>query len=227
MANTRPRIAWNGNTNLFVKDDADQVDPKLEVDETADTDTEETDESPANGKDDPGEKMISQDQLDKILQKRLKRQEDQLMKKFADYDERVAESENYRKLQDEKSTDAERWEREKSKLLADLQSRDTKLATLERATLVADLATDANLPKSFWKRVQGDSEEDIAADIADIVKDLGLDKDRDESKGTPKKSPANRPGTTFGGGGEGEDPDPDTDAIVAKIPRGPQIRVSR
>ena len=47
-------------------------------------------------------KLISQTELDRILQKRLKRQEDQLLKKYADYDKRVEESEGFRKLQDEK-----------------------------------------------------------------------------------------------------------------------------
>jgi hypothetical protein len=31
----------------------------------------------------------------------------------------------------------------------------------------------------------------------------------------------------YGGGGVTEDPEPDTDAIVARIPRGPQIRVEK
>jgi hypothetical protein len=81
------------------------------------------------------------------------------------------------------------------------------------------------LPKSFWKRVQGDNEDEIAEDMDSIIKDLGLDQDREKSKA---KTPTSRKsGSVYGGGGETEDPDPDTDSIVSKIPRGPQIRVDK
>jgi hypothetical protein len=171
------------------------------------------------------EKFISQKELDRILQKRLKRQEDQLLKKYSDYDQRVNESDNFRKLQDEKSTDAERWEKEREKLLSSLQERDEKLTKLERSNLIADLASERGLPKSFWKRVQGDNEDEIAEDMDSIIKDLGLDQDREKSKA--KTPTARKSGSVYGGGGETEDPDPDTDSIVSKIPRGPQIRVDK
>lgn len=171
------------------------------------------------------EKFISQKELDRILQKRLKRQEDQFLKKYSDYEQRVSDSEAFRKLQDEKATDAERWEKERNQLLTSLQERDEKLTKLERANLIADLASEKGLPKSFWKRVQGDNEEEIAEDMEAIIKDLGLNEDR----GTVKdKTPSSRKrGAVYGGGGETEDPDPDTDSIVSRIPRGPQIRVDK
>lgn len=170
------------------------------------------------------EKFISQKELDRILQKRLKRQEEQLLKKYSDYDQRVADSDAFRKLKDEKATDAERWERERNELLTSLKEREEKLTRLERENLIADLASERGLPKSFWKRVQGDSEDEIAEDMDAIIKDLGLDKDRDSSK---EKTPTRRRSAVYGGGGDTEDPDPDTDSIVARIPRGPQIRVDK
>lgn len=185
---------------------------------TEDTDTDDDSESAE-------EKLISQKELDRIVSKRLKRQEDQLTKKYADYEQRVQESENFRKLQDEKATDAERWEKERETLQAALHARDEQLTKLERANLIADLATEKGLPKSFWKRVQGDSEEELAEDMDSIIKDLGLDKDKDPGK--DKTPPRKRGGTVYGGGGDTEDPDPDTDSIVSKIPRGPQLRVEK
>lgn len=169
------------------------------------------------------EKFISQRELDRILQKRLKRQEDQLLKKYSDYEQRVAESESFRKLQDEKATDAERWEKEREKLIASLHERDEKLTKLERSNLIADLASEKGLPKSFWKRVQGESEEEIAEDMDAIIKDLGLK----EAPGEGRTTPRPRKEAVYGGGGETDDPEPDTDAIVARIPRGPQIRVEK
>lgn len=195
-----------------------------EIDETVAVPESETDLTEApDSEEQADEKFISQRELDRILQKRLKRQEDQLLKKYSDYEQRVADSEAFRKLQDEKATDAQRWEKERNQLLASLQERDDKLTKLERANLVADLASEKGLPKSFWKRVQGDNEEEIADDMDAIIKDLGLDKDREVSK---EKTPSpRRKSAVYGGGGETEDPDPDTDSIVARIPRGPQIRV--
>lgn len=169
------------------------------------------------------EKFISQRELDRILQKRLKRQEDQLLKKYADYEQRVTESESFRKLQDEKATDAERWEKEREKLIASLHERDEKLTKLERSNLIADLASEKGLPKSFWKRVQGESEEEIAEDMDAIINDLGLK----EASGEGRTTPRPRKEAVYGGGGVTEDPEPDTDAIVARIPRGPQIRVEK
>lgn len=169
------------------------------------------------------EKLISQAELDRILTKRLKRQEDQFKKQYADYDKAKEDAESFRKLQDEKSTDAERWEKERQKFVADLQERDEKLTKLERSNLIADLATERGLPKSFWKRVAGDSEEDIAEDIDSIVKDLNLGAPKDEGGG---RTPGNKK-SLHGGGGESEDPDPDTDELVSRIPRGPQLRIDK
>lgn len=204
----------------FIADDdptAGSEDAGEKPDVTPDNETDDKDETPE-------EKLISQAELDRIVQKRLKRQEDQLKKQYADYDKIKEEAESFRKLQDEKSTDAERWEKEREKFLSDLRERDEKLSKLERNNLIADLATDRGLPKSLWKRVSGDSEDDIAEDIDSLIKDLGLgDKPKDEGGGkTPRARKA-----LHGGGGEGEDPDPDTDELVSRIPRGPQLRIDK
>ena len=194
---------------------------------TADDAAEESYEAPAEERvtdSDDDEKFISQKELDRILQKRLKRQEDQLLKKYADYDQRVSESENFRKIQDEKSTDSERWEKERDQLLSSLKEKDEKLTKLERENLIADLASEKGLPKGFWKRVQGEDADEIADDMDSIIKDLGIKADRESGK---DKTPSTRKGAFYGGGGETEDPDPDTDSIVSKIPRGPQIRVDK
>lgn len=170
-------------------------------------------------------RQISQAEFDKIIQNRLKRQEQQLLKKYADYDDRVKESESFRELQAEKATDSERWEKERAKFLSDLQERDTELSKLQRANLVADLATERGLPKSFWKRVQGDTSEEIAEDMDSIISDLGLNKGED--KKDTGKTTQKRGGSVYAGGGAPEDQDPDTDAVVSNIPRGAQIRVDK
>ena len=201
--------------------DADGNEIELDLNGGLDTDSDADDGTDSGAE----EKMISQKELDRILVKRLKRQEDQFTKKFADYEQRVEESENFRKMQDEKATDSQRWEKEREALQAALHERDEKLTKLERANLIADLATEKGLPKSFWKRVQGDSEEELEADMDSIIKDLGLDMGQGDGK--KKTPPAPRKKALYGGGGDSEDPDPDTDNIVSNIPRGPQLRVDK
>lgn len=199
---------------------------ELEIDQTDDEGLIPTDSVPGESDSpDPEDKLISQKEFDKIIQRRLKRQEEQFLKKYSDYEERVSESENFRKLQDEKSTDSQRWEKEREKLLSSLQDKDQELTKLQRSNLIADLASERGLPKSFWKRVQGETEEEIAEDMDSIVKDLGIAPGGDGKDKTPKAAP--QKGTVYGGGGETEDPELDTDHIVSKIPRGPQIRVDR
>jgi len=199
--------------------------PEEDVQENDDLTVNAPDDSDVTPSDSDGadEKFISQKELDRILQKRLKRQEDQFKKQFGDYDILKADAEKFRELQDEKATDSERWEREKAQLLTAVQERDEKLNKLERAALITDLATEKGLPKSFWKRVSGDSPEEIEEDIDQIISDLGVTKDDSKEK-TPTKKPAKR---VYGGGGESESPDPDIASIVSKITRGPQLHVEK
>lgn len=190
--------------------------------ETADATMELNDQSEKT----EDEKLIPQSELDRILQKRLKRQEDQLLKKYADYDQLKEAADAYQKIQDEKASDAERWEKRIAAIEAERNSMQSELTKLQRTALVADLAADAGLPKSMWRRVSGETPEEIEEDIADLVNDLGI------TKGSKEDTPAKRNASkqrreVYGGGGENERPDPDTDAIVAAIPRGPQIRVDK
>lgn len=206
--------------DIKLSEENSQENDDLVVDLPDDSDVSATDA------DDSDEKMISQKELDRILQKRLKRQEEQFTKKLADYDKLKADAAEFRKIQDEKATDTERWEREKAQLLTAVQEKEEKLNKLERAALITDLATEKGLPKSFWKRVSGDSPDEIEEDIDQIISDLGgATPPKDDSKEkTPTKKPAKR---VYGGGGEGEGPDPDIASIVSKIPRGPQLHVER
>lgn len=194
------------------------------VDLSEDASNEDADQDDSTNDSEPDEKLISQKELDRILQKRLKRQEEQFQKKLADYDKLKEDAEAFQKLQDEKATDAERWDRERTSLITERDEAKSELTKLQRANLIADLATDKGLPKSFWRRVQGETEEEIAEDIESIVEDLGLDKDQGSGKG---KTPKPRKRQVYGGGGENEDPDPDTDSIVSAVPRGPQFRTEQ
>lgn len=202
--------------------------PELEEEVTTPEDSAEDSGAEDLGAEDRAkEKTLTQEDVDRIVAKRLKRQEEQFKKQYADFDKFKADSEAFQKIQDEKATDSERWERERERLAKALQDKDEQLSKLQRANLIADLATEKGLPKSMWKRVQGDSEEDIAEDIESLVNDLkGSRPDqgggKEDAGGGKKKA-----GRVYGGGGEGEDPDPDIAEIVSKIPRGPQLRVDK
>jgi len=199
------------------------------ADQSEDRETpEQQDHSPSgDSSGNAEEKLITQQELERILQRRLKRQEEQFKKQYADYDTFKSEAEEYRKLKSEKATDAERWEQERQKLVADLQEKSERLTKLERANMIAEIASEKGLPKRLWKRIKGDSEEEIAEDIDALLEDLDLAKPKDQGD-SKKETPApKKKGAMYGGGGETEDPDPDTDELVARIPRGPQLRVDK
>ena len=52
------------------------------------------------------EKAFSQADLDRLLQKRLKRQEDTFKKQLEDFEKYKADADSYQKLQNEKATDS-------------------------------------------------------------------------------------------------------------------------
>lgn len=90
-------------------------------------------------------------------------------------------------------------------------------ATLKRDKLITELASDAGLPKKFWRRVTGESQEEIAADIADLMEAFPV-KDA--------VSLSQKPRETLRGGSRPDEPVEETDPkkIVASIPRTYQVR---
>lgn len=196
--------------------------------ETVDLEAAEDSDAPEGNpsqEEEPKEKLISQAELDRILQKRLKRQEETLLKKYADYDQVKEDAEKFRQAQDEKATDAERWERERAQYLTALQEKEERLSTLERTNLVADMATDASLPKKLWRYVDGTNADEIEESIKQIKDDFDLNEVEAGAEKAEKK-PRKRSNAMYGGGGENETPDPDIDKLVSGIPRGPQFRIS-
>lgn len=96
------------------------------------------------------------------------------------------------------------------------QQYEQELTALKRERLVTDIASEAGLPKKLWRRVAGDSEEDIRADIEDLMD--GLPKD--------VVSLSQKPRENLRGGSIPDEPVVETDPkkIVASIPRTYQIR---
>ena len=197
----------------------------MDRDEEPDTQGEEPEQEVPDKDKAQSERVFTQDDLDRVVKERLKRQERQIRKQYADYEELKELAEKYREIENEKLSEAERWERERSSLLSRANELEQKLKKVERERLIADLATEAGLPKSLWGRVQGDDEDEIAEDIQALVKDLGLTKDKQQAQDGKSRSGGSK--RMYGGGGDHEEPDPDVDAIVARIPRGAQIRIDK
>lgn len=92
-----------------------------------------------------------------------------------------------------------------------LAATQAELSTLKRSQLVTELASDAGLPKKFWRRVTGDTQEEIEADIADLMEVFPKD----------TVSLSQKPRETLRGGSRPDEPVEETDPkkIVAQIPR--------
>lgn len=95
--------------------------------------------------------------------------------------------------------------------------RGDELTKLQRASLVSDLAQEAGLPKKFWDRVRGDTDEEIVADIAELME--GIPAPADPVKGTPP-SPAPKAKVKVQPTGNEPDPGLNADAIVKELSRG-------
>lgn len=93
-----------------------------------------------------------------------------------------------------------------------LAETDKELSTLKRSQLVTELASDAGLPKKFWRRVTGDTQDEIQADIADLMEAFPV-KDAVNLSQKPRES--------LRGGSRPDEPVEETDPkkIVASIPR--------
>jgi hypothetical protein len=114
--------------------------------------------------------ITSQADLDALLKGRLTRAEKAAEKKF---NSRIAELEGIvHAFENEKLSDDEKRDKKLQELTAALAERENALQGYARKELVAGLADEKQLPRKFWDRVRGDTEEEISADIDTLLEAL-------------------------------------------------------
>ena len=103
--------------------------------------------------------VTSQEDLDKIISKRLARERDKLTSQFADYDAVKAKAEQFDAAQDAAKTELERAQERTQEL-------ETKLAQTETEKLRSELAGAAGVPVDL---VAGSDEESMKASIVKVI----------------------------------------------------------
>jgi hypothetical protein len=113
----------------------------------------------------------SQEQLDKIIQDRLARQEAKLRKEYEGFDDYKSQAEQYREyLESQKTEDQKRQEAaeadkaNRESLSSENESLKAKIEELELAGLRSQIAASKGVPPALASRLQGKTEEEIAAD---------------------------------------------------------------
>lgn len=96
------------------------------------------------------------------------------------------------------------------------EATDKELTGWKRKAALYEQCAEAELPKRYWKRVQGDTEEEIAADIQELLDALS---EGGNKKDEPRKAPP-KGKKLYGGGGGADDDDESVD--LSRIPRSNQ-----
>lgn len=111
----------------------------------------------------------SQDELDRIIQKRLDRERS----RFADYDDLKAKADKLAEIEEANKTEAE-------KLAQRAEAAEAKLADAERAVLRSEVAAEKNVPASL---LTGSTKEELEASADALLEFRG-----EQKRPTPKSS---------------------------------------
>ena len=106
----------------------------------------------------------SQEELDRIIQKRLDRERS----KFADYDDLKSKADKLREFEEAQKTAEQKQAEELEKLRADLAEARNSVAAKDRAILVERVAASKCVPARY---LTGDSEEALVASADQFLED--------------------------------------------------------
>lgn len=116
--------------------------------------------------DDPPAKTFTQEDVDKIVQDRLGREQ----KKYADYDELKKAKEKLDELEKSQMTEQEKLKAELDKAKKEAEDAAVKAAALELERTKEKICREAGLPEGFADRLKGATDEEIKADAESLKK---------------------------------------------------------
>ena len=115
------------------------------------------------------EPITSQDQLDKIIGERVRREREATAKKYADYDEVKAKVGEYEK----QITDLSKTLDKSSKQIADYEAEkkemNDKILAYETSSVKMRIARETGLPYELAERLSGSTEGEIRKDAKDLA----------------------------------------------------------
>lgn len=129
----------------------------------------------------------SQEALENLLKGRLERASKSAEKKYQKQIEELASQ--LKSYEDDKLSADEKKEKRLAELEQSLSEATDRYSKLERTRLVESLANEMGLPKKFWGRVQGATDDEIISDINDMLEGLPrVEKPSGIPSQTPKMS---------------------------------------
>lgn len=120
-----------------------------------------------DGKTDPPAKTFSQEDLDKKIEQRLKRERE----KYADYEDLKKAREELDEIKKGQMTEQEKLKAELEKAQAEANEAAAKTAALELERTKEKICREAGLPDGFADRLKGSTEEELKADV-ELMKKL-------------------------------------------------------
>lgn len=167
--------------------------------------------------------ITTQDDFDKLVQRRIARAEARIEKKYEGFEEIKSKATKFDELEAAQGNEIEKLTRRAEKAERERDDLKGKVSAAERKELISEIADELGLPKGLRKRVQGDTEDDIRSDIEDLM--AGLPKPADDEgpkkKDAPPSQSPKQKRTLSATGDESDDGlELSADDILKDVPRG-------
>lgn len=112
--------------------------------------------------------ITTQEELDKIIADRLKRQKENILKEYADYEQVKKERDSFQNELIELKKSAETFNTEKENHSKEIDALNTKIKGYELNSMRMKIALENNIPYSLADRLKGDDEESLIKDAKSL-----------------------------------------------------------
>ncbi len=128
--------------------------------------------------------ITTQEEFDRAITDRIKRERETLSKKYADYDELKERNTTYEKQLGELKTSLEESTKKTSEYDKTVAELTGKISTYELASLKARVAHEMGIPYELAGRLTGDDEKSLRADAESLSKLVSVGKPTPPLKST-------------------------------------------
>ena len=116
-----------------------------------------------------GERTFTQAELNNLLAKERRDTE----ARFEGFDDFKSKATQFDQLNESTKSDIQRANETAADMAAKFDASQADVRKLNIQLERQQIAAEKNLPAAMWKRVQGDTKEEIAADVDDLLKSYG------------------------------------------------------
>jgi len=148
----------------------DEMNNKAIQTNPADAGQDNNNTQPAGNDTQQQSKMFTQEELERILSERLKRERE----KYKDYDELKKAAEELKKIKEAQMSEQEKLQARLAEIEREKLERERELAELKTNLIKQKILSEMGLPLSLADRVFGETEEEIRQDAEGLKKLLGL-----------------------------------------------------